>query len=129
MFFPVKALWPPGRNKLAVEQRLIRFMCGEPRAARRGASVPNRLRCLRLCLYCGGGLPRCPPPPPSWSPQRRKRGVSSRPLQAAPPCGKPAPAAQAALSSRGPASSGSTGPAPSAGPAGAAAAPLLGPLS
>ncbi|GBF93567.1 glycerol-3-phosphate acyltransferase [Raphidocelis subcapitata] len=28
MFFPVKALWPPGRTKLAVEQRLIRFMCG-----------------------------------------------------------------------------------------------------
>jgi hypothetical protein len=29
MFFTVKAFWPPGDTKLAVEQRLIRFMCGE----------------------------------------------------------------------------------------------------
>jgi hypothetical protein len=29
MFFSVKAAMPAGRTKLAVEQRLIRFMCGE----------------------------------------------------------------------------------------------------
>jgi glycerol-3-phosphate O-acyltransferase 3/4 len=28
LFFSVKAFWPAGRNKLALEQRLIRFMCG-----------------------------------------------------------------------------------------------------
>jgi len=29
MFFSVKAFMPPSRTKLHVEQRLIRFMCGE----------------------------------------------------------------------------------------------------
>ncbi|KAI8471890.1 MAG: acyltransferase-domain-containing protein [Monoraphidium minutum] len=28
LFFSVKALWPAGRTKLMLEQRLIRFMCG-----------------------------------------------------------------------------------------------------
>lgn len=47
MFFSVKAFMPPGRTKLAVEQRLIRFMCGEPRGWGGGGAVRGGA--------CGGG--------------------------------------------------------------------------
>lgn len=50
MFFSVKAFMPKSRTKLAVEQRLIRFMCGEWK--RRGNDMQIQLQPPHAAATC-----------------------------------------------------------------------------